>query len=48
MDTQIVLIFCLCDYLLKGLHHVEDRQSQLSDAVVGWGATHLNFTHHFC
>jgi hypothetical protein len=34
MDTQIVLIFCLCDDLLKGLHHVEDRQSQLSDAEV--------------
>jgi hypothetical protein len=34
MDTQIVLIFWLCDDLLKGLHHVEDRQSQLSDAEV--------------
>jgi hypothetical protein len=34
MDTQIVLIFCLCADLLKGLHHVEDRQSQLSDAEV--------------
>ncbi len=34
MDTQIVLVFCLCDDLLKGLHHIEDRQSQLSDAEV--------------
>jgi hypothetical protein len=34
MDTQIVPIFCLCDDLLKGLHHVVDRQSQLSDAEV--------------
>ncbi len=34
MDTQIVRIFCLCDDLLKGLHHIKDRQSQLSDAEV--------------
>lgn len=34
MDTQIVLIFCLCDDLLKTLHHVEDKQSQLKDAEV--------------
>lgn len=34
MDTQIVLIFCLCDDLLKALQHVEDKQSQLKDAEV--------------
>lgn len=34
MDTQIVLIFCLCDDLLKGRHHVEDRKSQMSDGEV--------------
>ena len=34
MDTQIVLIFCLCDDLLKALHHVEDKQCQLSDAEI--------------
>ena len=34
MDTQIVLIFCLCDDLLKNLHHIEDKQRQLKDAEV--------------
>ncbi len=34
MDTQIVLIFCLCDDLLKALHHVEDKQSRMKDAEV--------------
>lgn len=34
MDTQIVLIFCLCDDLLKAVHHSEDKQCQLSDAEV--------------
>lgn len=34
MDTQIVLIFCLCDDLLKALHHSEDKQCQLNDAEV--------------
>ena len=34
MDTQIVLIFCLCGDLLKALHHVEDKQSQMKDAEV--------------
>lgn len=33
MDTQIVLIFYLCNDLLIGLLHGEDRQSQLSDAI---------------
>jgi thiaminase len=34
MDTQIVAVFCLCSDMLKGLHHVEDRQCQMSDAEV--------------
>jgi hypothetical protein len=34
MDTQIVAVFCLCDDMLKGLHHPEDKQCQMSDAEV--------------
>lgn len=34
MDSQIVAIFCLCDDVLKGLHHYEDKQCQMSDAEV--------------
>ncbi len=34
MDSQIVAVFCLCDDLLKALHHHEDSQSQMSDAEV--------------
>lgn len=34
MDSQIVAIFCLCDDILKGLQHHEDRQCQMSDAEV--------------
>lgn len=34
MDTQIVIVFCLCDDLLKGLHHYEDPQCQMTDAEV--------------
>jgi hypothetical protein len=34
MDAQIVAVFCLCDDMLKGLHHREDAQSQMSDAEV--------------
>ena len=34
MDTQIVLVSCMCDDLLKGLHHVEDQQRQMKDAEV--------------
>ena len=25
MDTQIVVVFCLCDDLLKSWHHHEDQ-----------------------
>jgi hypothetical protein len=34
MDTQIVAVFCLCDDMLKALHHYEDKQCQMSDAEV--------------
>lgn len=34
MDTQIVAIYCICDDILKGLHHFEDKQRQMSDAEV--------------
>lgn len=34
MDIQIILIYCLCADLLKGLNHREDRQCRMSDAEV--------------
>lgn len=34
MDAQIVAIFCLCDDILKELHHPEDIQRKMSDAEV--------------
>jgi hypothetical protein len=34
MDSQIVAAFCLCDDILKALHHYEDHQSQTCDAEV--------------
>ena len=34
MDTQIVAIYCICDDILKGLQHSEDKQRQMSDAEV--------------
>ena len=34
MDTQIVVVYCLCDDILKGLHHCEDPQRKMSDAEV--------------
>lgn len=34
MDTQIVAIYCICDDILKGLYHFEDKQRQMSDAEV--------------
>ena len=34
MYTQIVAVFCLCDDMMKALHHPEDPQSQISDAEV--------------
>ena len=34
MDSQIVAVYCLCDDMLKALHHREDPQTQVSDAEV--------------
>src|SRR5512147_1923970 len=34
VDGQLVAIYCLCDDLLKALHHREDRQRRMSDAEV--------------
>jgi hypothetical protein len=34
MDTQIVFVYCLCDDILKGLHHYEDTQREMSDAEI--------------
>ncbi|HNT78426.1 MAG TPA: IS982 family transposase [Anaerolineae bacterium] len=34
MDTHIIAVYCLCDDLLKALHHYEDPQCQMSDAEV--------------
>lgn len=34
MDGQLVALYCLCDDLLKALHHREDRQRYMSDAEV--------------
>ena len=50
MDTQIIVIFCLCEDMLKGLHHFEDKQRQMSDAeVMTTGITAmLYFKGNFC
>lgn len=34
MDTKIVMVFCLCDDVLKAFGHQEDQQVQMSDAEV--------------
>lgn len=34
MDTQIVAVFCLCDDMLKALHHPQDPQCRMTDAEV--------------
>ena len=34
MDSQIVAIYCLCDDILKGLHHRDNLQCQMSDAEI--------------
>jgi hypothetical protein len=34
MDDKIIAIFCLCDDLLKAMHHQEDRQYQRNDAEI--------------
>jgi hypothetical protein len=34
MDGKIIAIFCLCDDLLKAMHHQENRQCQMNDAEI--------------
>ncbi len=34
MDSQIVAIYCICDDILKGLHHRDNLQCQMSDAEI--------------
>lgn len=34
MDEQIIAIYCLCDDLLRAMHHQADPQCQMSDAEV--------------
>jgi len=34
MDDKIIATFCLCDDLLKAIHHQEDHQCQMNDAEV--------------
>ena len=34
MDNQIVAVFCLCEDMLKALHHYEDPQVRMTDAEV--------------
>jgi len=34
MDSQIIVVFCLCDDMLKSLQHYEDTQCQMTDAEV--------------
>src|SRR6201981_1106740 len=34
MDDKIIATFCLCDDLLKAIHHQEDCQCQMNDAEI--------------
>ena len=34
MDDKIIATFCLCDDLLKVMHHQEDGQCQMNDAEI--------------
>ena len=34
MDDKIIATFCLCDDLLKAMHHQEDSQCQMNDAEI--------------
>lgn len=50
METQIVVVFCLSDDMLKALHHAEDAQCKMSDAEVMTTAlvAMLYFKGNFC
>src|SRR5207237_10931329 len=34
MDDKIIATFCLCDDLLKAMHHQENRQCQMNDTEI--------------
>jgi hypothetical protein len=34
MDDKIIATYCLCDDLLKAMHHQEDHQCQMHDAEI--------------
>ena len=34
MDDKIIATFCLCDDLLKAIHHQEDHECQMNDAEI--------------
>jgi hypothetical protein len=34
MDDKILVLYCLCDDVLKALPHQEDPQQRMSDAAV--------------
>jgi hypothetical protein len=34
MDDKIIATFCLCDDLLKAMHHHADHQGQMNDAEI--------------
>lgn len=34
MDNKIIATCCLCDDLLKTMHHQEDRQCQINDVEI--------------
>jgi hypothetical protein len=34
MDEKIIAVYCLCDDVLKALHHHEDPQRQMTDAEI--------------
>jgi len=50
MDTQIIVVYCLCDDMLNSLHHYEDAQRKMSDAEVMTTAlvAALYFKGNFC
>ena len=50
MDTQIIVVFCLCADILQSLQHYEDRQCRMSDAEVMTTAiiAMLYFKGNFC
>jgi hypothetical protein len=49
MDDKIIATFCVCDDLLKAMHHQEDHQCQMNDAEVmttAWAPRGGGSSHH--